>query len=89
MASDLTKEEQDNVRSALRFLVTRSGDRRAIAKALRVHADTISRMTRAGIAIGPSVAIRVARMAQAGIDDVLAGRWPVPGTCPHCGRGPS
>jgi len=21
-------------------------------------------------------------------DDVTSGRWPVPGICPHCGRGP-
>ena len=31
------------------------------------------------------IAFRVARLAKVGVDDVLAGRFPPPGTCPHCG----
>jgi hypothetical protein len=42
--SDLTAEEQKNVRTALRFL------------------------------------------RKVTVDDVLTGRFPAPGTCPHCGH---
>ena len=29
---------------------------------------------------------RVSRLAAAPFDDVVAGRYPVKGTCPHCGQ---
>jgi len=37
---------------------------------------------------GPSIALayRIARMAGVAFDDVTAGRYPVRGPCPHCGR---
>jgi hypothetical protein len=38
--------------------------------------------------VSPTMAIRVARLAGVGVDDVLAGKYPLPGTCAHCGRGP-
>ena len=37
-------------------------------------------------AASPMVAFRVARFAGVGVDDVLTGAFPPPGTCPHCGR---
>ena len=30
--------------------------------------------------------VRVARFASVGVDDVLTGKYPPPGTCPHCGH---
>ena len=46
--------------------------------------------TAAGLAggrvVGPLVAFRVARLAKVSVDDVLAGRFPEPGTCPACGH---
>lgn len=33
-----------------------------------------------------SAAERAARLAGVPVEDVLAGRWPVEGACPHCGR---
>lgn len=38
------------------------------------------------IPISPTMAFRVARMAGVGLDDLLAGRYPVKGMCPHCGH---
>jgi len=35
------------------------------------------------------MAFRVARLAQVWIDDLLDGKYPVKGMCPHCGRGPN
>ena len=65
--SDLTAEEQKNVRTALN---RRSGtDRR----------NTVS----------ASMAFRVARFVKVPVDDVVNGRYPAPGACPHCGHVPS
>ncbi len=80
--SDLTAEEQKNVRLAMRYLRIRCGGVRALAKVLRVARSTVtSRRTTAGLAY------RVARLAGVGVDDVLGGRFPPAGTCPYCGHG--
>ena len=34
----------------------------------------------------PTMAFRIAKLAGVGVDDVLAGRFPAPGTCPQCGH---
>jgi hypothetical protein len=46
-------------------------------------------VTDAGLGHGPvsaSMAFRVARLAGVTVDDVLVGKFPPPGTCPHCGH---
>lgn len=57
----------------------------AVAKALRGSPLTFRRVA-AGSGANASLAVRVARFAGVGVDDVLAGRFPPPGTCPHCGH---
>ena len=78
--SDLSADELKNVRTAVRFLRARCGGWEAVAKALRVGKTTAKR------ASSPMLAFRVARLAGVGVDDLLAGRFPPPGTCPHCGH---
>ena len=84
---DLTAEEQEHVRAALRFLRTRHGSLEELAKALLYKHRALENMAYGG---RPSagLAVRLARLAGAPVDDVLGGRYPPPGTCPHCGRGP-
>ncbi len=84
-ASDLTPAEQTNVRTALKFLRSRCGGWAPLAKVLHYGETTLGHMAR-GRSIGPVVAFRVARLGGVGVDDVLAGRFPAPGTCPHCGH---
>jgi hypothetical protein len=79
--SDLTAEEQKNVRAALRFLRIRCGGLAAFAKAL--HA---CKTTAQGRNVSASVAFRVARLAGVGVDDVVGGKYPPAGVCPHCGH---
>lgn len=86
--SDLTKEEQTNVRTALRFLRSRVGAWEPLGKALRIGGDTLARITGGRYAVSASVAVRVARFAGVAIEDVLDGTYPAPGTCPHCGHCP-
>lgn len=83
---DLTTEEQEHTRAALRFLRARAGGWDQLAKVLRVGAGTLIHTgTRS---VGASLAVRAARFAGVPVDDVLSGRFPPPGACPHCGRGP-
>ncbi len=85
-ASDLTPEEQGNVKRALAVLRQRLGGNEALAKALAAKTDTIRSYGKARGRPSAGIAIRAARLAGASVDDVLAGRWPVDGACPHCGR---
>jgi hypothetical protein len=87
MDPDLTLDEQRHVRAAVAFLRNRMGTAEALAEALRLKPVTI-RHVREGRQISASIAFRVARLAGVKIDDLLEGRFPPPGTCPHCGRGP-
>jgi hypothetical protein len=83
--SDLTKEEQANVRAALSFLRIRLGAEQ-VAKAVRANRATVRRVLGAGQGVSASLAVRVARLASVGVDDVLTGTFPPAGTCPHCGH---
>lgn len=85
--SDLTKEEQQCVRAALQFLRTRFGGWDPVAKLLRTRTEHLSEVARRGV-VTPTIAFRVARIAQVTVDDVLKGRFPAPGTCPYCGHTP-
>jgi hypothetical protein len=84
--SDLTADEQANVRAAIRVLYGRAGGWAQLAKALGFKLSTVNRAHRGNDDVTPRMAFRVARMAGVGVDEVLAGRWPVAGTCPHCGQ---
>jgi hypothetical protein len=83
--SDLTSEEQANVRRALHFLRRRHGGYQALATALKVKRATLERY---GSVRMPSIAIalRLARLAGVALEDVLNGHFPAPGACPFCGR---
>lgn len=83
--SDLTAEEQANVRVALRFLRARFGVWATVAKALRVNRRHVSRMMY-GRTVTASVAMRTARLCNVPVDDVLSGRFPDKNVCPHCGQ---
>ena len=83
--SDLTADEQKNVRTAMRFLRARCGTWATVSKALRLHESTLCNVV-GGRPVTPLMAFRVARLAAVGVDDVLTGKFPPAGTCPHCGH---
>ena len=84
--SDLTPTEQTNVRTAIRFLKARCGTWDTLAKLLRFKAGTLGHVAGGRKPVTPTLALRIARFAKVGVDDVLAGRFPEPGTCAHCGH---
>lgn len=90
-ASDLTAEEQGHVRTAMRFLRTRAGSWAALAGVLRFKETYLCDVAneRANATASASLAVRIAKLAQVGVDDVLTGRFPDPRACPHCGCVPS
>ena len=85
-ASDLAAAEQVHVRTALKFLRSRCGTWGLVAKALRFGVSTLANIASGRKTPGPVLAFRVARFAKVSVDDVLAGRFPAPGTCPNCGH---
>jgi plasmid maintenance system antidote protein VapI len=86
--SDLTNKEQKAVRTALRFLRLRVGAWAPLAKALRYEWDSIQKVATGKRAVTPALALRVARLAGVGMDELLAGQWLSARVCPHCGHPP-
>ena len=84
--TDLTDDEQANVRAALRFLRLRYGSWSIVAKALGVKADSLSQVYTGRRGVTPRLAFAVARFGQARVDDLLAGRYPPARMCPACGH---
>jgi hypothetical protein len=84
--SDLSAEEEKNVRAALHFLHLRSGRWATLGRALRFHGYNLSNMANGHRAVSAKVVLRIARLAGVGLDDVLSGKYPPAGVCAHCGR---
>lgn len=85
--TDLTPEEQTHTRRALRYLRTRCGGWELLGGAVHLTAKTLSHVSD-GRAPSALLALRLARLARVPVDDVLGGRYPPPGACPHCGHIP-
>lgn len=83
---ELTAEETTHVRAAIVFLRQRRGGWRQLAEAMGVNEKTLSNTATVGKTISAAMAIRAARVAEVSTDDVLEGRFPLPGACPVCGR---
>ena len=84
-STDLTPQEQVNVRVALKFLRTRHGSWWRLAKAIDAKWKTL-RDRAGGRTVSGGLALRVARAAGVPVERVLSGVWPKAGACPHCGR---
>lgn len=82
--TDLNAKEQENVRVALRFLHARARGWTPLGAALRYKHKTLESANQ-GRPVSATLAFRVARFAQVSMEDVLTGRFPPPGVCPHCG----
>ena len=87
-ARKLKPAERANTMAALQFLRVRVGTWRLLAKALGFETSTLRNVRKGVNDVSVNMAYQVSRLAGAAFDDVVTGRWPAPGTCPHCGRGP-
>jgi hypothetical protein len=83
----LSPSEAANVRAALRALRRIYGSNGALARALGCCRGTVSQAGKRRFP-SASLAVRVARLANVPLGDVLAGRFPRPGACPLCGQMP-
>lgn len=82
--SDLTLDEQEHVRHALRFIHKQCGEWAVVAKAIKIRKKTLAGlMSRDNVSV--RVAFAVSRLLKISLDDLLAGNF-TPATCPHCGQ---
>ena len=84
-SSDLTPDEQVNIRVAVRFLRKRMGGMMQLASAMGSKLGTLTAAMHLSVSAG--IAVRVARAAGVPLEEILAGRWPAATTCAYCGRG--
>ena len=85
-APKLMLDEQAHALAALHFLRTRLGNWKLLAKAIGFEHCTLLGVKKRRKRVSVNMAYRVARLAGVPFDDVVAGRWPVKGMCPHCGH---
>lgn len=87
-AGQLSPEEQECVRVALRVLGVRYGSLTKLAGRMGVHPKAVHRAAseRGKPTIG--MALEAARVAGVPVDDILSGAFPEAGACPLCGRRP-
>ena len=85
-APELTLEERQNLRRALRFLRVRAGSGVKLAALLGVTSRMPDRAMGKRAAGTALLALRAARLASVPIEAILGGAWPPEGACPHCGR---
>jgi len=85
-SSDLTLQEQQNVKVALRFLAKRFVTYRKLAEAMGAKRDTVMLAGHSG-AVSAGIALRATRVAGVQVEAILSGVWPPTGMCPHCGPG--
>lgn len=87
--TDLDEKEQDHVRATLRYLHNQMGGWTPMSKALGFTPATLKHAAYLrGRSVSASMALRVARLIDVSIDDLLAGRHR-PGACSKCGHVPS
>lgn len=83
--ADLTLQEQENVRNAIIRMRLQFGGLKMLAQVLHFDHTTMIHVCKERRAVTASMAFRLARLIGVKIDDLLAGKWPEPGTCPRCG----
>ena len=87
--SDLAVKEQCSVRTTLLFMRVRAGGSWSpVAKVLGVEEDTVAKVVHGRRAVTARLALRVARLIEVGVDDLLAGRHMSSRVCPQCGHPP-
>lgn len=86
--TDLDAREQSHVRTALRFLHVRLGAWVVVAAAVKCGPSYLKKvMQRNCRNVSASLAVRVARVLDVPVDDLVSGRYLI-GACPHCGHRP-
>ncbi|MDP8999889.1 MAG: hypothetical protein M3O46_07235, partial [Myxococcota bacterium] len=79
-SSDLTPEEQTNVRTAIRFLVKRFGTYGKLAEAMGAKKRTVVYAAGKRGHVSAGVALRTARAGGVALEEMLSGRWPLADT---------
>ncbi len=85
MSKDFTAREVAALRGALHFLHRRCGTWATLGRALKFNGGTLRNVANGHRNATATIVLRVAKLAGVGFDDLCAGRFPAPGTCPHCG----
>lgn len=83
---DLDATQQANVRGAMLFLRTKFCGWESLSKLLHFDPTTLIHVGRGRRPVCASLAFRIARLVKIKVDDLLSGKFPGPGTCPHCGH---
>ncbi len=83
----LTSEEQEHVRVALRFLRIRTGGWKVLSKVLGFAMGSMINVKKKRVPVSVNLAFQVSRLTMVPFDDLIAGKYPPPGACPHCGHG--
>jgi hypothetical protein len=62
---------------------------RSVARRDRFKDTSLSAVATSNKPVSTTLVFRIAKFAKVGVDDVLTGKFPEAGTCPHRGHRPS
>ena len=83
---DLSLAEQENVRVCLRSLRSRFGTWRTVERSLPVAHSVMVDVMSGRCEVSVAIAFRTAKMLDASVHDVIAGKAVPADTCTHCGK---
>jgi len=83
--NSLEREQQENVRRALRTLYFRYGTWKDLARAMGVGKNQLKLVMGERAAPSAGLALRAAKVAGVPVEDVLTGKLAEPERCPTCG----
>jgi hypothetical protein len=82
----LTREEQDQALRVLWMLCKVHKGMARAAVAIGTSRTVIKYVLAGTHPVSAKIALRLAKIAQPAMGDMLAGRWPTTGACPYCGQ---
>ena len=86
---DQSLEQQEHVRVCLRVLRARFGNWRNVERSLPVAHSVLVEVMTGKSEVSVAIAFRAAKVLEASIYDVIAGRGVPADTCAHCGKATS
>lgn len=82
----LDDEQTVNVGAAMQALKTKLGSWKDLAASIGVSKQTMNRLAHGHTKPSAGLALRLARLAEVPVEDVLSGKYAKAVLCPHCGQ---
>lgn len=84
--SGIPESQRVHVARAMLFLARRHGNQKQLAAAMGISERSVARASAPRGRATAWLVMALAEFVGVSVDDLLKGKWPPKGACPHCGR---